>query len=298
MRFEIIVWCHLATLSLAWPHFFFYPRGTKLMFNLKPSQSIVNHTTGFDPNAESIFLVHGFNADGFNYRMQVIKRELLKHTKANVFIVDWYGGTAAKKYLELFYYGRACKNAKTAGYRMADYIANNHLNPKKVTCLGYSLGSHVCGFAGKKLNGRLGRISAIDPAGPLFKFQLPSQRLAHTDAKLVDCIYTTWFIGIMDPICKLNFYFNLDFNQPQCSYFDLFCSHLQGVYYYSHTIRDGHNCHFKAARCDSATAYRFNHCPCSSHKNCIQAGFHANKYAQYSGKFYLQTSPHAPFCRN
>ena len=38
-------------------------------------------------------------------------------------------------------------------------------------CVGHSLGSHTCGFAGKnfaKLGLTLSRISALDPAGPLF----------------------------------------------------------------------------------------------------------------------------------
>lgn len=38
-------------------------------------------------------------------------------------------------------------------------------------CVGHSLGSHTCGFAGKnmaRLGLRMARISALDPAGPLF----------------------------------------------------------------------------------------------------------------------------------
>ena len=38
-------------------------------------------------------------------------------------------------------------------------------------CVGHSLGSHTCGFAGKnlaRLGLRMSRISALDPAGPLF----------------------------------------------------------------------------------------------------------------------------------
>ena len=41
----------------------------------------------------------------------------------------------------------------------------------KFHCVGHSLGSHTCGFAGKnfpKLGLRMSRISALDPAGPLF----------------------------------------------------------------------------------------------------------------------------------
>ena len=38
-------------------------------------------------------------------------------------------------------------------------------------CVGHSLGSHSCGFAGQsmaRLGLRMSRISALDPAGPLF----------------------------------------------------------------------------------------------------------------------------------
>ena len=41
----------------------------------------------------------------------------------------------------------------------------------KFHCVGHSLGSHTCGFAGKnfpKLGLRMSRISGLDPAGPLF----------------------------------------------------------------------------------------------------------------------------------
>ena len=49
-----------------------------------------------------------------------------------------------------------CKVARTVG---------------RYHCVGHSLGSHTCGFAGKsltKLGLRMSRISALDPAGPLF----------------------------------------------------------------------------------------------------------------------------------
>jgi len=39
---------------------------------------------------------------------------------------------------------------------------------------GHSLGAHICGYAAKWLktrtDGKLPRISALDPAGPMFQF--------------------------------------------------------------------------------------------------------------------------------
>lgn len=43
---------------------------------LMPHKSM---STGFDPNQESYFLIHGFNSNAENFRMQVIKKELSKY---------------------------------------------------------------------------------------------------------------------------------------------------------------------------------------------------------------------------
>lgn len=63
-----------------------------------------------------------------------------------------------------------------------------------VHCIGHSLGSHVCGFLGKKVNSniesgifnsKLGRITGLDPAGPLFLDIVDKgcdNHLCHTDA--------------------------------------------------------------------------------------------------------------------
>ena len=80
-----------------------------------------------------------------------------------------------------------------------------------VHCIGNSLGAHICGFTGKlikhkrkkksvsgKITSILDRISALDPAGPLFfndNTEYPNgiksgARLAHTDAHMVDVIHT------------------------------------------------------------------------------------------------------------
>lgn len=60
--------------------------------------------------------------------------------------------------------------------------------------IGHSLGAHIAGYAGEKLisldNGKLGRITALDPAQPLFQDMPEFVRLDPGDAEFVDVIHT------------------------------------------------------------------------------------------------------------
>ena len=61
--------------------------------------------------------------------------------------------------------------------------------------IGYGLGAHVAGFAGKKVQegGKkkiVGRITGLDPANPGFDYDCPKFRLDKMDADFVDIIHT------------------------------------------------------------------------------------------------------------
>lgn len=68
------------------------------------------------------------------------------------------------------------------------------MNPADIYLIGHSLGSHISGFTGKtftSLTGhRVGRITALDPAGPCFSHVDPELRLQSSDAAFVDVIHT------------------------------------------------------------------------------------------------------------
>ena len=55
--------------------------------------------------------------------------------------------------------------------------------------IGHSLGAHVAGYAGERVEG-LGRITGLDPAEPLFQGMPAFVRLDPTDAQFVDVIHT------------------------------------------------------------------------------------------------------------
>lgn len=67
---------------------------------------------------------------------------------------------------------------------------NYGLDMGDVHLIGHSLGAHTAGYAGEKLEGRIGRISGLDPAEPYFQGMPNHLRLDWTDAQLVDVIHT------------------------------------------------------------------------------------------------------------
>ena len=95
------------------------------------------------------------------------------------------------------------------------------MNPADVHCIGHSLGSHTCGYAGEQVKG-LGRITGLDPAEPYFQYLPTNVRLDETDAVFVDAIHTdakTILLlgyGMLQPVGHLDFYVNGGSNQPGC----------------------------------------------------------------------------------
>jgi pancreatic lipase-related protein 2 len=107
-------------------------------------------------------IAHGFQDDGQNPNLLTLKDSLLKSGHVStVIITDWKKGAYA------FGYQTASLNTQVVGRQIANLV--NHLktsrgiNPAEVHLLGYSLGAHVTGYAGKfsqsEYKWKFGRIS-------------------------------------------------------------------------------------------------------------------------------------------
>ena len=74
---------------------------------------------------------------------------------ANVIVADW--PKASKK----VYYPKAASNTQTVGaeiaYLMGTLNSEHGVSYDNMWCIGFSLGAHVCGHAGMKTGGKLGR---------------------------------------------------------------------------------------------------------------------------------------------
>ena len=98
--------------------------------------------------------------------------------------------------------------------------------------LGASLGAQVAGYVGYYLDGRLSRITGLDPSGPLFHSVPTSDRLDSTDARFVDVIHTAGkWVGNDDVLGHADFFPNSGrAPQPGCEgkeSLDLTCSHFK-----------------------------------------------------------------------
>lgn len=134
--------------------------------------------------------------------------------------MDWENGATLPNYV------RAAANTRLVGRQLAYLLKgleqHNKLNMSRVHLIGFSLGSHVAGFAGMELKG-LQRITGLDPAGPLFESQHPQARLDDTDAGFVDVIHSNGEnlilggLGSWQPMGTVDFYPNGGRVQHGCS---------------------------------------------------------------------------------
>ena len=88
--------------------------------------------------------------------------------------------------------------------------------------VGHSLGSHVVGWAGSTVNGRISRITGLDPAGPFYFLNNTENRLDPSDADFVDIIHTDGGnlyggqLAFFEPTGHVDYYPNGGKDQPGC----------------------------------------------------------------------------------
>lgn len=109
---------------------------------------------------------------------------------------------------------------------MANFIAGHNLHSNKIHIIGHGMGAHIAGLAGKELGKirpgyKIARITALDPAGPVFFFRFPFDKLSKDDAVMVDALHTDpHSFGSLKAEYRVDFYANPGLeNQPGCPYF-------------------------------------------------------------------------------
>lgn len=153
-------------------------------------------------------------------------RLILENEDVNLFFVDW--GVGAKTFLYPLARSRVDSVGRVLGHFINYLHDNAGLKYEKTTLIGFSLGAHVVGAAGKVyVNKKVRRVLGIDPAGPLF--DKPVDRLSPQAADYVECYHTGFVMGIRKPICQVDFYFNGGSKQPGCELSsgtdNVLCSH-------------------------------------------------------------------------
>lgn len=163
--------------------------------------------TSFDPSKPTKIIIHGFlSHQGPNSGGDVLKNAFLAMQDCNVITVDWSGADPRE-------YSSAVKLAvPRVANEVAELIrliANMGGDMNDVHLLGHSLGAQMAGMAGSLTLGPAGagRVTGLDPAGPLFEGRDPVQRLDPSDAAFVDVVHTDGGqLGYMAPLGHADFY--------------------------------------------------------------------------------------------
>lgn len=146
--------------------------------------------------------------------MVVLRDAYIKHGAYNVFVADW------GKLGQPPCYVAAVHNIKPVARCLAlsfEFLRNSGLKVDQTTCVGHSLGAHICGLMANYINFRIERIIALDPARPLIRPGLPN-RLDSGDAKAVQVIHTNaGYYGEGGRIGHVDFCVNGGKRQPYCS---------------------------------------------------------------------------------
>uniref|UniRef100_A0A8C8SDV6 Lipase H n=1 Tax=Pelusios castaneus TaxID=367368 RepID=A0A8C8SDV6_9SAUR len=258
---------------------------------------------------KTIFIVHGYRPTGSPpIWIQVAVQHLLSVDDVNIIIVDWNRGATN------LLYQRAFTNTKKVAEflkKFIDRMLAEGASLESLYMIGISLGAHISGFVGQMYNGKLGRITGLDPAGPLFNGRPPEERLDPTDAQFVDVIHSDIDgLGYREALGHIDFYPNGGTDQPGCpqtifsgsQYFK--CDHQRSVFLFLSSLKAG--CNMTAYPCDTYSGYRHGKCAsCEAFQPmpCPILGYYVDKWKNYLTlknppvtNVFFDTSDKEPFC--
>ncbi|XP_053703980.1 lipase member H isoform X1 [Synchiropus splendidus] len=261
----------------------------------------------FNLSRPTTFILHGLRPTGSPpVWVEELTQELLRHDDHNVIVMDWNHGATNLNYF------KAVENTHKAAENLTAFIRRMQEHGAamdKIHMIGISLGAHMSGFVGAELNGTIGRITALDPAGPVFTGTPPEDRLDPSDAQFVDVLHTDIDgLGYREPLGHIDFYANGGTDQPGCSRFIfsfnsyIKCDHQRSVFLFRESV--DHTCQSRALPCSSYNDYLDGKClSCDQFggAGCPVFGYDITKWKDAilqlgPTKAYFTTNQRSPFC--
>uniref|UniRef100_A0A6I8NAR2 Hepatic triacylglycerol lipase n=1 Tax=Ornithorhynchus anatinus TaxID=9258 RepID=A0A6I8NAR2_ORNAN len=278
---------------------------------------------GFNASLPLVIIVHGWSVDGLleNWIWEMADAFKSQATRpVNVVVADWLS-------LAHQHYAIAVRNTRHVGHEIARFLEwledAVHLPRSRVHLIGYSLGAHVSGFAGSSIHGpaKIGRITGLDAAGPMFEGTSPADRLSPDDATLVDAIHTFTMehmglsVGINQPVAHYDFYPNGGTFQPGCHFLHMYryiakhgingiaetvkCAHERSVHLFIDSLRRD-ALRSTAYSCNDVHAFKRGLCLSCGKGRCNTLGYHIRPdlprpRLHNPKRFFLLTRAHAPF---
>ncbi|KAI8434351.1 hypothetical protein MSG28_012416 [Choristoneura fumiferana] len=213
------------------------------------------HNSNFNANVPTVVVVHGWLSNQYTDINPTIRRAYLNKMDCNVIVLDW-------RRLALSDYVTAALGVPAVGRGLGQFL--RFLNQvtgarfDSMHLVGFSMGAHLVGNAGRELGGQVIRVTGLDPAGPLFIYS--RDRIAPSDGGYVECIhtdggYTVGGIGIGTAICNADFFPNGGISQPGC--LTNICNHNRAWELFAATVTYNH---LVGRRCTNNLQITWNTC--------------------------------------
>ncbi|XP_064153208.1 endothelial lipase-like [Anguilla rostrata] len=280
---------------------------------LQPGRRECLQECGFNATSKTILIIHGWTMSGMFERWmhQLVSAVQRREAEANVVVVDWIP-------LAHQLYPDAVNNTQLVGHsiaRLLDWLQDELQLPLEgVHMIGYSLGAHVAGYAGTFVRGTVGRITGLDPAGPMFEGVDSDRRLSPDDADFVDVLHTYTrealgvSIGIQQPIGDIDIYPNGGDVQPGCGLGDVLstaaagnfvdvmkCEHERAVHLFVDSLMNRDHLSF-AYQCTGPDRFKKGICLSCRKNRCNNMGYNAKKMRKRrNSRMYLKTRADTPF---
>ncbi|KAM4608631.1 phospholipase A1 member A isoform 2-T2 [Polymixia lowei] len=279
------------------------------------SQDTQTHTQPslFNASLPTKIIVHGYRALGSKPSwVEKLAQALLRAEDVNVVVVDWIYGAS-------FAYNLVVENYKEVAVQISILINQLQTHGCKLESfhfIGVSLGAHVAGFVGTLFEGKIGRITGLDPAGPMFKGADRFGRLDPSDALFVEAIHTdSDYFGISIPVGHVDFFLNGGMDQAGCArsrfesilvYFPVYgyvlCDHMRALYVYMSVLNG--SCPLTGVPCSSYEDFLAGRClTCEGAFKGIcptiglsQSSGLALSPIPHEQKLFLLTTSEPPFC--
>ncbi|XP_061182228.1 inactive pancreatic lipase-related protein 1-like [Saccostrea echinata] len=274
--------------------------------------------SSFNPNNPIKIIIHGYMSNANEAWVQNISKLFLKKEDCNVVTVQWRNG--ANKI-----YPASAANTRVVGAAVAKFlemVRDKHgAKMETVHVIGHSLGAQTSGYIGQRTP-HLGRITGLDPAGPLFERYAEEVRLDPSDAKFVDVIHSDALpiedagVGTRKSCGHIDFFPNGGGHQPGCpppyktsleellslrftaAFTSISCSHSRSYFYFAESLVKEPNCQFTAYPCDTYNDFVKGTCNVCGDSPCPVMGNDAIKSSSRRGNYYLITNSQNPFCKN
>ncbi|KAM3965493.1 pancreatic lipase-related protein 2-like [Aphomia sociella] len=209
--------------------------------------------SNFNPQVPTVVIAHGWLSNQNTDINPTIRDAYLGKSDTNVIVLDW-------RRLALSDYVTAVLGVPAVGRGLAQFI--RFLNSvtgvpyNSIHLVGFSLGAHLVGNAGRELGGQLARVTGLDPAGPLWN--LNSNSININDGVYVEGIHTDGGLaglGIGDAIGNVDFFPNGGTNQPGC--LTGICDHNRAWELFAATVTYNH---LIGRQCSSSLQITWNNC--------------------------------------